>query len=123
MFNRKQNQGTEYTSVPAGAGVGGTANYSAGQRVGYGTEAGRDVNVKSGYGHSYDTTGNAMPQQQGGGYVHHHQHTPVSYGPAGQPIEAYPKKKSNRAANWCAAAFVACWACTWPCHGPCCCGL
>ncbi|KAG0623390.1 hypothetical protein M758_3G171300 [Ceratodon purpureus] len=120
MFHRKHNQTAEYANVPAGA-VGGTSNYPAGQSAGYGYEAGRDVNVKSGYG----STGNAVPQQSGGyggGYVQHQQ-TPVSYGPAGQPVEAYPRKRSNRAANWCAAAFVACWACTWPCHGPCCCGL
>lgn len=118
MFHRKNNQTTE---VPVGAG--GTSNYPAGataQGVGYGHQAGRDVNMKAGYG--YDQHGNVVPQQNSagydGGYV---QQTPVSYGPDGQPL--YAKKKSNRAANWCAAAFVACWACTWPCHGPCCCGL
>jgi len=124
MFHRKNNQTTE---VPVGAG--GTANYPAvgtpgvatqGVAPGYGDQAGRDVNMKAGYG--YDQNGNVLPQQSnapaygGGGYV---QQTPVSYGPNGQPL----KKKSNKPANWCAAAFIACWACTWPCHGPCCCGL
>jgi hypothetical protein len=107
--------------VPAGQGVGGTANYPAGQGgAGYGYQAGNDVNVKAGYGN----TGNVMPQQGGvyggPGYV---QQTPVSYGPDGQPVDVVARKKKNRLANWCAGAFVACWACTWPCHGPCCCGL
>lgn len=120
MFHRKNNQGV--TEVPVGA-AGGTANYPnvATQGVGYSDQAGRDVNMKAGYG--YDQNGQAYPQQTGapaygGGYV---QQTPVSYGPDGRPLHV--KKKSNNPANWCAAAFIACWACTWPCHGPCCCGL
>jgi hypothetical protein len=114
MFHRKHNHGTEAPVVS-----GGTANYSNNQGVGYGDQAGRDVNMKAGYG--YDQNGhhsNAPAYNQSGGYV---QQTPVSYGPDGQPIAM--KKKSNRPANWCAAAFIACWACTWPCHGPCCCGM
>jgi len=126
MFHRKHSQAVGdhgaagYSAVPAG----GTANYPADQRVGHGYEVGNDVNVKqtSGFGYDNDVRGHHHHQHGEGGYVQHQQ-TPVRYGPDGRPIEAYPKKKSNRAANWCAAAFVACWACTWPCHGPCCCGV
>jgi hypothetical protein len=42
MYHRKNNQAAEYTSVPAGQGVGGTANYPAGQGgAGYGYQAGQ----------------------------------------------------------------------------------
>nr|PNR56877.1 hypothetical protein PHYPA_003869 [Physcomitrium patens] len=119
MFHRRHNHTEDYVNVPAGGGVGGTANYPAGQKLGYGYEAGADVNVPE-QGYAYDTRGNAQPQynaNHGSGYVQHPQ-GPVIYGPSG----THPKK-SNRAANWCAAAFIACWVCTWPCHGPCCCGL
>jgi hypothetical protein len=123
MFSRKHNQtvgdhGTAaYTNVPNGAGVGGTANYPASekvgsQKVGYGYEAGKDVNTanypasqKAGYG-VHDN--NVHPQQStgyGGGYV---QQTPVSYGPDGTP---YPVKKNNRMRNLVVGALAVCCCC------------
>jgi hypothetical protein len=119
MYSGKQNQGVggqgtaAYTNVPAGAGVGGTANYPSsekvsGQKVGYGYEAGKDVNTasypasqKAGYGVQ---DGNVYPQQSNGydgGYV---QQEPVSYGPDGMPV-----KKSRRMRNLIVGALaVAC---------------
>jgi len=125
MFHRKSNpvggQGTAYTSLPNGT-TGGYSNYPQGQEPqngGYGND--NNVrNVKPGYG--YEPSNMQQPQQKAGydGYV---QQAPMGYGPTGTPLEPYPRKRSNRTANWIAAAFVAIWACTWPCHGPCCCGL
>ena len=133
MYSRKSNnqaalgdQGTAaYTNMPAGAGVGGTANYPSsqkvsgvggtanypssqkvsGQKVGYGYEAGKDVNTAN-YPAS-QKAGYEYPQQRygyGGDYV---QTPDVTYGPDGTPI--YATKKSHRTRNLIAAALaVAC---------------
>ncbi|KAG0555259.1 hypothetical protein KC19_12G156600 [Ceratodon purpureus] len=127
MYSRKGNQtvgdqGTAaYTNVPAGAGIGGTANYPSGQKVssqkvGYGYDAGKDVNSgttypssqKAGYGvHDSNVVHPQQSNGYGGGYV---QQTPVSYGPDGTPV-AYPVKKNHRLRNVVVGALAVCCCC------------
>ena len=136
MFHRRNNNNQTVVGTGTGVPVGASGEYVqqpefvnskattggglSNQRPGYGYD-GTNVNVaqaqKPGYGGgnvNYAQTGQGEGYVGGPGYV-----GPGYVAPDG----TVRRKRSNRAANWCAGAFIACWACTWPCHGPCCCGL
>jgi len=141
MFHRRNNN--NQTVVGTGTGTGTGTGVPAGDYVqqpefvnSKATTGGGLSNQRPGYG--YDGTNVNMAQAQnpgyGGGNVNYAQtgqgegYVGPGYGAQGgagyvAPDGTVRRKRGNRAANWCAGAFVACWACTWPCHGPCCCGL
>jgi hypothetical protein len=127
MFHRRNNNNQTVVGTGTGTGIPGEYVQQPGFVNSKATTGGGLSNQGPGYGYDGTNVNAAQAQKPGygGGNVNYAQTGQGEgyVGPGYVAPDGTVRRKRNRAANWCAGAFIACWACTWPCHGPCCCGL